>query len=618
MNGRHHPYGGYDEPPRRRSPPPERYFDSEGGGRGRGRGGRGRGRGGRGGGRGGHADFDPPFDGPYNGPSDPYFNGPSSGYHENGPGPGGYGDDRGGFGGGFEDHGERRGRGRGGSRGRGGFRGGDREDFDPPPRDNGYGPRGGRAPRPSTRDDAIHDDLIEQRIKRERPCRTLFIRNIKYETDSDSVRRQFEEFGEIKTFFDLISTRGMVFVTYVSLSPNNFARLAQRVTFTTVFLAVMSERGDGTLHVILRQTNQPIDDHELRRRFGLFGDVKQISPADGRSDQRLIEFYDSRAMEKAHDHLQGQPLQDGVMHIEFAWDVPETPLPPGPVPGSKRSLEEREYGRDTDHPPRGRGRGRGRGGRGDYDSRDRSRDRSWERDRRRSRSPRGRDRDDYGRRGGRFDMDDARGGGRGSYASPPRDNGYQGSGGYGAPGSSSNAPPPVDDRLEQAKKVQQLLAALKQPQESPTPPPMPPPTANVPPPSSYSYPPPPSAMPPFPPTGYPGPPPGYPPYAAPVSAPPPPTAPPHDAASQSATLASLPPSVLALLQQASAAAASTPPQQQPNMYGYGQYPPPQQQQQAPPPLPQVPAQPQAPAGNTQTPQAMQQLMALLSAHGKRT
>lgn len=37
-----------------------------------------------------------------------------------------------------------------------------------------------------------------------------------YETNSDDVRHQFEEHGEIKTFFDLISTRGMVFVTYVS------------------------------------------------------------------------------------------------------------------------------------------------------------------------------------------------------------------------------------------------------------------------------------------------------------------------------------------------------------------------------------------------------------------
>ena len=97
------------------------------------------------------------------------------------------------------------------------------------------------------RDDKVHESIIEERIQRERPCRTLFIRNIKasvmlnptlviygeipnkdreltlcdsapfqYETNSDEVRLQFEEHGEIKTFFDLIANRGMVFVTFVS------------------------------------------------------------------------------------------------------------------------------------------------------------------------------------------------------------------------------------------------------------------------------------------------------------------------------------------------------------------------------------------------------------------
>ena len=40
-------------------------------------------------------------------------------------------------------------------------------------------------------------------------------RDAQYETNSEDVRRQFEEHGDIKTFFDLIATRGMVFVTYV-------------------------------------------------------------------------------------------------------------------------------------------------------------------------------------------------------------------------------------------------------------------------------------------------------------------------------------------------------------------------------------------------------------------
>jgi RNA recognition motif-containing protein len=58
--------------------------------------------------------------------------------------------------------------------------------------------------------------MISERVNRERPCRTLFIRNIKYETSSDEVRQKFEDHGDVKTFFDLIANRGMVFVTYVS------------------------------------------------------------------------------------------------------------------------------------------------------------------------------------------------------------------------------------------------------------------------------------------------------------------------------------------------------------------------------------------------------------------
>jgi hypothetical protein len=99
---------------------------------------------------------------------------------------------------------------------------------------------GNGTPRPSSvkeQETPVHDSLIEERLQRERPCRTLFIRNIKvgatnsevlsprltplsqYETDSREFRRKFEEFGEIKTFFDLISHRGMVFCTYVCLFP---------------------------------------------------------------------------------------------------------------------------------------------------------------------------------------------------------------------------------------------------------------------------------------------------------------------------------------------------------------------------------------------------------------
>lgn len=41
------------------------------------------------------------------------------------------------------------------------------------------------------------------------------------------MRRIFEEHGEIKTFFDLISTRGMVFVTYVSDLSRKYSQISK-------------------------------------------------------------------------------------------------------------------------------------------------------------------------------------------------------------------------------------------------------------------------------------------------------------------------------------------------------------------------------------------------------
>jgi hypothetical protein len=46
---------------------------------------------------------------------------------------------------------------------------------------------GARRPVRKERDDKVHDSIIEQRIQRERPCRTLFIRNIKASASSQSI-----------------------------------------------------------------------------------------------------------------------------------------------------------------------------------------------------------------------------------------------------------------------------------------------------------------------------------------------------------------------------------------------------------------------------------------------
>lgn len=65
-----------------------------------------------------------------------------------------------------------------------------------------------------------------------------FVRRLQYETNSEDVRRQFEEYGEIKSFYDLVSSRGMVFVTYVSLSAGF---LGFRLPLTCKRISLISE-----------------------------------------------------------------------------------------------------------------------------------------------------------------------------------------------------------------------------------------------------------------------------------------------------------------------------------------------------------------------------------------
>lgn len=48
--------------------------------------------------------------------------------------------------------------------------------------------------------------------------------------------------------------------------------------------------------------------------------------------QRVIEFYDSRNCILAHDRMRDQHMQDGILDLQFEWDVPDQPLPDGPVP----------------------------------------------------------------------------------------------------------------------------------------------------------------------------------------------------------------------------------------------------------------------------------------------
>lgn len=57
----------------------------------------------------------------------------------------------------------------------------------------------------------------EERREREKPTRTLFIRNVPYEANQTELSETFSSYGKVARFYNLISKRGMAFVTYVRI-----------------------------------------------------------------------------------------------------------------------------------------------------------------------------------------------------------------------------------------------------------------------------------------------------------------------------------------------------------------------------------------------------------------
>ncbi|KAL8279664.1 hypothetical protein RQP46_007977 [Phenoliferia psychrophenolica] len=208
-------------------------------------------------------------------------------------------------------------------------------------------------PPPQTRDPRDQGgatDLIRERKSRERPCRTLFARNIAYDTPTEMVRDKFDRVGEIKAFFDLIATRGMVFVTYWDLRPATTAKDAVHGTEINgrqidvhyslpkdldTSQRCSSDKNQGTLMLTVRGAQSPVQDPEVWERFSTFGELKSVlSGPEMRRDERRIEFWDSRAPERARVAMEGQRISGGTMALELEWDLidpepaPEPPLRP--------------------------------------------------------------------------------------------------------------------------------------------------------------------------------------------------------------------------------------------------------------------------------------------------
>ncbi|KAF7726661.1 hypothetical protein EC973_008535 [Apophysomyces ossiformis] len=200
----------------------------------------------------------------------------------------------------------------------------------------------GSESRPHQSQSASFPSHIESRVARERPCRTLFVRNVQYNIKPEEIREIFEKYGEIREVFNLIESRGMVFITYYDVRASETAKdemqgavLNNRKIDVHYSLPKEEEentrcdrtKNQGTLLLTLQNSDSTLQDDELYEYFKPYGEIKVIRTPHFRHHsenaerrQRFIEFYDSRACVDAYDGTHGKEYKGGRWDVTFFWD----------------------------------------------------------------------------------------------------------------------------------------------------------------------------------------------------------------------------------------------------------------------------------------------------------
>lgn len=176
--------------------------------------------------------------------------------------------------------------------------------------------------------------LIGAGRTKERPGRTLFIRNINYEVSEKRLKGMLEEYGELKRWFNLIEKRGMAFVTfYDSRAAEKAKKRLQGMELNgrsiDVHFALPKEEGferdeeddknTGTLFITFRGSPSVPPNFEISKHFKQWGEVREVRDCKNSPNQKFVEFYDLRDCENAFNENQGAEFGGGILDIKYAF-----------------------------------------------------------------------------------------------------------------------------------------------------------------------------------------------------------------------------------------------------------------------------------------------------------
>jgi len=200
---------------------------------------------------------------------------------------------------------------------------------------------------------------ISEKQMREKPSRTLFVRNISYDTKEEDLKQLFEKFGPVRKIFNLIRKRGMAFVTFYDMRHADKAKrelqnhiLGDRPIDIHYSLPKEDDgrhfpdedddQYTGTLFVSVRGTNETFTNADLRKHFEQWGDVREVRDCRNSSHQKFVEFWDVRDAQKVLAQHQGSKFRNGTLELRMAYQ--QRP----PMPKTEHSLRPSRNVREYD------------------------------------------------------------------------------------------------------------------------------------------------------------------------------------------------------------------------------------------------------------------------------
>ncbi|KAI9398287.1 hypothetical protein POPTR_003G162700v4 [Populus trichocarpa] len=142
----------------------------------------------------------------------------------------------------------------------------------------------------------------------EHPSRTLFVRNINSNVEESELRAIFEQYGDIRTLYTACKHRGFVMISYYDIrAAKNAMKALQnrplRCRKLDIHYSIPKDNpsekdfNQGTLAVF--NLDSSVSNDDLRRIFGVYGEIKEIRETPHRNHHKFVEFYDVRAAEAA-------------------------------------------------------------------------------------------------------------------------------------------------------------------------------------------------------------------------------------------------------------------------------------------------------------------------------